>query len=162
MELNIRKYSQKDFQYLSKIAFSAFEKGDSYPYNSDIGTEKFRKLWCLDVTATYIAEISEEIVGTYYIKPNQEGRGSHVCNVGYIVDENMQNKGIGKKLCSHSQIKALELGFRAMQFNLVVSTNIKAVNLWKHQGFDIIGTIIQAFEHKRLGLVDAYIMHKIL
>ncbi len=86
--------------------------------------------------------------------------GSHVCNCGYIVDETARGRGIASEMCRHSQREALSLGFRAMQYNLVVSTNEGAVRLWKKHGFEVVGTLPEAFRHPRFGFVDAYVMYK--
>ena len=110
---------------------------------------------------TYVAVGQDgAILGTYYIKPNQPGQGNHICNCGYIVAENARGQGIASAMCKHSQKEASAQGFRAMQYNLVVSTNSRAVRLWKKLGFDVIGTIPEAFRHPEHGYVDAYIMYK--
>lgn len=100
------------------------------------------------------------MAGLYYIKPNQPGLGAHICNCGYIVGESLRGRGIGRALCEHSQTQAAALGYRAMQYNLVVSANAAAVHLWKKCGFAIIGAVPQAFNYKRREFVDAYIMYK--
>ena len=98
------------------------------------------------------------ILGTYYIKQNQPSLGSHVCNCGYMVSPLAQGKGLAKQLCTHSQKIAKELGYRAMQFNLVVNTNIASIKIWPKLGFEIIGRLPQAFNHPTHGYVDALIM----
>ena len=102
----------------------------------------------------------QKIFGTYIIKPNQIDLGSHIANCSYMVHPNAQGKGIGKLLCEHSITNAKQLGYQAIQFNLVISTNLGAIKLWEKYGFEIIGTIPKAFRHLKLGLVDAYIMYK--
>jgi len=112
-------------------------------------------------TATYVAlSNKKKIDGTYYIKPNQPGLGSHVCNCGYIVAEGAYGRGTGSAMCVHSQREAKKLGFKSMQFNLVVSTNKSAIHLWQKHGFQTIGVLPKAFNHKRLGYVDALVMYK--
>jgi len=111
--------------------------------------------------ATFIAEDEDgNVLGTYYIKPNQPALGAHVCNCGYITAESARNRGIASEMCRHSQNEAILRGFRAMQYNLVVSTNKSAVRLWQKHGFEVIGTLPNAFRHPRLGFVDAYVMYK--
>jgi ribosomal protein S18 acetylase RimI-like enzyme len=112
-------------------------------------------------TATYVAVENKIILGTYYIKPNQPGQGAHVCNAGYMVGAQARGKGIGRELCVHSLREAVNLGFKAMQYNLVAATNVYAVKLWKDLGFEIIGTLPKAFNHKARGLVDAYVMYQL-
>ena len=108
----------------------------------------------------YVAVEDGKILGTYYIKSNQPGHGSHVCNAGYIVSTEARGKGIGKTMCLHSLDEAKKLGYKAMQYNLVVSTNKGAVKLWESCGFKIVGTLPKVFNHKELGFVDAFVMFK--
>ncbi len=108
----------------------------------------------------YVALENDEILGSFYMKNNQPGLGSHIANAGYAVAEECRGKGVGKLMGEFSLVEAKKLGYSAMQFNLVVKTNEKAVRLWKSIGFEIIGEIPQAFNHKELGFVNAYIMYK--
>ena len=107
---------------------------------------------------TFVAEMDGKILGTYIIKPNQIDRGNHIANCSYMVHPNVQGKGIGKQLCQHSIEFAKESGYFAIQFNMVVSTNVGAVKLWEALGFRIIGTTPGGFRHPSIGLVDTYIM----
>ena len=118
--------------------------------------------WLGDDRETFVAEEDGEIVGTYFIRANRAGGGKHICNCGYIVGEQARGKGVASKMCEHSQVEAVARGYRAMQYNLVVSTNERAVRLWQHMGFEIIGTVPAGFRHPRLGFVDAHIMYKVL
>jgi ribosomal protein S18 acetylase RimI-like enzyme len=104
----------------------------------------------------------KKVIGTYFIKANQPALGAHVCNCGYIVAENSRGKGVASKMCEHSQREAISKGFRAMQYNLVVSTNDGAIRLWKRHGFQMVGTLPKAFRHHQFGFVDAYVMYKLL
>ncbi len=157
----IRRFNEKDWADVWPIIEDVFRKGETYPFSPEITEDEARNVWIYMPTATYVALNDEmEIVGTYYIKPNQPGLGSHVCNCGYIVAENIRDKGIGSTICDHSQGEAKKLGFKSMQFNLVVSTNESAVHLWQKHGFQTIGVLPRAFKHKRLGFVDALVMYK--
>jgi L-amino acid N-acyltransferase YncA len=98
------------------------------------------------------------VVGTYYLRPNSLALGAHVANAGYVVAEHSRRQGIGSRLCQHSLRTARRLGFRAMQFNLVVSTNTAGIRCWQRNGFQLVGTLPGAFRHKRLGYVDALVM----
>jgi ribosomal protein S18 acetylase RimI-like enzyme len=110
---------------------------------------------------TYVCEdTTGRIVGTYCLKPNQPGGGSHVANCGYVVSPHARGLGVASAMCVHSQHQARALGFLAMQFNFVVSTNEGAVRLWKRHGFEIVGTLPGAFQHPELGFVDAFVMFK--
>lgn len=158
--LEIRKVKSEDQNAIWKIFHEIVKTGDTYPYQPDTTKEEAIQIWIQSPAATYVAIHQGKIVGTYYIKPNQPDLGSHVCNCGYMVSHEARGLGIATKMCIHSQEEARELGFLAMQFNLVVSTNELAVRLWQKLGFEIIGTLPKVFQHQTLGLVDAHVMYK--
>lgn len=159
--ITIQLLRQNDWPAVWRIIEPVFRAGETYAFPRDISEEEAYKVWVTMPKATYVAvDQDNAILGTYYIKPNQPGQGGHICNCGYIVAENARGQGIASKMCEHSQIEAVAQGFRAMQYNLVVSTNSGAVRLWKSLGFDVIGTIPQAFRHPLHGYVDAFIMYK--
>jgi GNAT superfamily N-acetyltransferase len=137
-------------------------KGDTYAYDPATSKEEARAIWMAPGLRTYAAFSDGEVVGTYILKANQPGLGSHVANAGYMVHPGHSGKGIGRALCEHSLEEARREGFLAMQFNIVVSTNENAVALWKKMGFTIVGTVPKAFRHRSLGLVDTYVMHRFL
>ena len=111
---------------------------------------------------TFVAEDKGVVLGTYYIRANQAGGGKHVCNCGYMTSESATGRGVARSMCAHSLWHARMRGFRAMQFNFVVSTNDRAVRLWQSFGFEIVGTLPFAFEHPKLGFVDAFVMFQAL
>ena len=158
--LNIRKAEPSDYEAVWQIFHEVISLGETYSFSPDTDREEALDIWVKTPTAAYVAELDGEIVGTYFIKPNQPALGSHVCNCGYMVTANARNRGVARAMCMHSQEEALSLGFRAMQFNFVVSTNEGAIRLWQSLGFDIIGTVPKAFNHTKLGLVDAHVMYK--
>jgi L-amino acid N-acyltransferase YncA len=159
--ITIQLLRQNDWPTVWRIIEPVFRVGETYAFPRDISEEEAYKVWVTMPKATYVAvDQDNAILGTYYIKPNQPGQGDHICNCGYIVAENARGQGIASKMCEHSQREAVAQGFRAMQYNLVVSTNSGAVRLWKSHGFDVIGTIPEAFRHPRHGYVDAFIMYK--
>jgi len=120
-----------------------------------------RTIWVERATATFIACAEDgRVLGSYYIKPNQPALGAHVCNCGYVVAPAAQGRGVATALCEHSQRIARSLGFRAMQFNLVVVTNERAIRLWRRLGFSVVGSLPGAFRHRDLGFVDALVMYK--
>lgn len=158
----IRQAQDTDWPSIWPVLQEAFATGDTYPFPPDIPEQDARRTWMELPRATYVAEEDGAILGTYYLKPNQPGLGSHVCNAGYIVSKAARRRGMGRALCAHSLDEARRLGFRAMQFNLVVATNEGAVRLWKDMGFQVIGTVPGAFHHADLGDVDALIMYQAL
>lgn len=139
-----------------------FRAGETYPYAMDISEAAAKVKWLDEPRATYVAIKDGEVLGTFYIKPNQPTLGAHVCNCGYVVATAARGQGIAAQMCEWSQVEAVRLGFSAMQYNLVVATNTGAVALWQRQGFDVVGNLPKAFHHAKLGLVDALVMYKLL
>ena len=158
--MDIRKATETDYNKVWEIFSKVIETGDTYVFNPNTPKSDLKKHWFADYMKTYVIEENGEILGTYIIKPNQIDLGSHIANCSYMVNPNSQGKGIGKKLCEHSLKIARENKFEGIQFNIVVSTNKGAVELWRKYGFEIIGTTPKGFKHSELGLVDTYIMYK--
>lgn len=157
----IRRYQETDWNQVWPMVRKVFRAGETYAFSPDISENEAYKIWIELPQETFVATSDDnEIQGTYYIKPNQPELGAHVCNCGYIVSENTRSKGVASSMCEHSQKLAVELGFRAMQYNLVVATNEAAIRLWKKLGFKIVGTLPEAFNSKSAGYVDALIMYK--
>lgn len=157
----IRKIEDQDWPRVWRIIEPVFRAGETYAFSPDITEEEAYHVWIESPEVTFVAvETGDELVGTYYLKPNQPTLGDHVCNCGYIVAENTRGRGIASRMCDHSQREAVKHGYRAMQYNLVVSTNEDAIHLWKKHGFEIIGRLPKAFRHARFGYVDAYVMYK--
>jgi L-amino acid N-acyltransferase YncA len=158
---NIRSYEKKDWPKVWEIIEPVFRAGSTYPFSPEISEQDAEKVWIEAPQVTYVYEDEgKNIIGTYYLKPNQPALGAHVCNCGYIVDEKARGKGVASTMCKHSQQEAAKLGFKAMQYNLVVSTNKAAISLWKKHDFRLIGILPKAFNHKELGFVDALVMYK--
>lgn len=161
--IHIRQYRESDWPKIWPILRTTFAAGETYTFSPDSSEAEIHAAWVEAPSATFVAMDGQgKILGSYYIKPNQPGLGSHVCNCGYVVSGNAQGRGIASLMCKHSQAQALDMGFQSMQFNCVVSTNERAVQLWKKLGFDIVGTLPKAFRHTRLGYVDAFVMYKFL
>lgn len=161
--ITIREFQDQDWAKTWKIIEPVFRAGETYAFSPDISEEEAYNVWIATPAATFIAvDPGNNILGTYYIKPNQPALGAHVCNCGYIVAESARNRGLAAMMCDHSQVQAVSMGFLAMQYNLVAATNEGAVHLWKKKGFELIGTLPKSFRHSRLGLVDAHVMYKLL
>ncbi len=158
----IREATQDDWKAIWSIFHEIVAKGDTYAYDSKISFSEGEKVWMEIPRKTFVYELNGEILGTYYLKTNQAGPGSHVCNCGYMVSSKARGKGLASIMCEHSQQEALRLGYKAMQFNFVVSTNERAVRLWTRLGFDVVGRLPEAFDHPEKGLVDALVMFKTL
>lgn len=158
--IHIRPATDHDFDAIWRIFQEVVAGEDSFPFYSDTGRDYARRFWMEQTTASYVACDGDDIAGSYYIKPNQPGLGAHVCNAGYMVSERVRGHGIGRAMCAHSLREARRLGFLAMQFNMVVSTNTAAVRLWQDMGFSIVGTVPKAFKHREHGYVDVHIMYQ--
>ncbi len=157
----IRRFQEKDKEQIWKIIEYVILRGDSYTYAPDTPREDALKDWCSSEKYTFVAvDENEKILGTFYIKANQIGLGSHIANGSYMVSPEVRRKGIGKLMGEFSLEEAKRIGFYAMQFNFVVKSNEKAVNLWKSLGFEIIGEIPEAYRHLKNGLTNAYIMYR--
>ena len=154
--MQISEITKSDFEVFWPTFKEIVVAQETYAFDPKINFESAYNLWCLSPHKTYVIKENGLILGSYYIKANASGPSSHISNCGYMVSPESRGKGIARKLC----LQAKELGYSAMQFNSVVSTNEIAIKLWKKLGFKIIGTIPNAYNHKTLGFVDSFIMHK--
>jgi L-amino acid N-acyltransferase YncA len=151
--LSIREIEDADWDPVWGIIEPVFQTGETYPFPSDTTKDEAHQAWVDSPTPTKIAvDENGDIRGTYYIKPNQTGRGAHVCNCGCIVGEKARGRRVAANMFRHSQEVAQKLGFRAMQCNLVVSTNEGAVRLWQREGFEIVATLPGALSTRGWGL----------
>ena len=136
-----------------------FRAGETFPHDPAITEAEARVAWVEQSQVVLIAvDLAGALVGSYYLRPNSLALGAHVANAGYVVAEHCRRQGIGSRLCQHSLQAARRLGFRLMQFNLVVSTNTAGIRCWQRNGFQIVGTLPGAFRHSQLGYVDALVM----
>ena len=163
MSLEITTASEADFDLIWPIFQEIVAGGDTYVYSPQITKDEAKKVWFAHNFYTYIAKLNGEVAGAYVIRPNHRDLGSHIANAAYVVDKKFRGRGFGRVLGKHSFEQAKKHGYKAMQFNYVISTNKVAVNLWQSLGFNIIGTVPQAHSHQGLNkLVDIHIMHKSL
>ena len=158
--LNIREAAPEDFDQIWPIFHEIAAAGETYAYPRDITREQAHALWMDAPRKTYVFEEGGQVLGTYYLKTNQAGPGDHVCNCGYMVSSAARGRGLATAMCEHSQAIARELGYRAMQFNFVATSNEGAVRLWQKLGFETVGRLPNAFNHPVRGFVDALVMYK--
>jgi L-amino acid N-acyltransferase YncA len=157
--LQIRPFEATDWPAVWALLEPVFRAGETFPHDPAISEAEAQLAWVVQTQAVMVAvDPAGAVVGTYYLKPNSLALGAHVANAGYVVAEHCRRQGIGSRLCQHSLQAARRLGFRSMQFNLVVSTNTAGIRCWQHNGFQVVGTLPGAFRHKQLGFVDALVM----
>ena len=158
--LNIRKAESRDAGAIAGIIVPVIREGATYTLDPNMSDAEAVDYWMGPDKETFVAEQEEVVLGTYYMRPNQSGGGRHVCNCGYMTSAAATGKGIARRMCEHSLEHAISQGYRAMQFNFVVSTNERAVRLWQSLGFEIVGRLPAAFKHPSAGYVDAFVMYR--
>src|SRR4029453_14441338 len=156
----IRQAESRDEDAIWLILEPTFRAGETYPISRDISRSDAPPHWPSPGHSVFVADDEGAIVGTYYLRANNRGGGAHVANCGYGVAPGAYGRGVARAMCAHSLDEARERKFKAMQFNFVVSSNDRAVQLWQRMGFAIVGCLPRAFEHPRLGFVDAYVMSR--
>jgi ribosomal protein S18 acetylase RimI-like enzyme len=158
----IRAANPSDHDAIWKILEPVIRAAETYTLPRDMSREDALAYWQLPGHEVFVAEENEQILGTYYLHANQKGGGAHVANCGYITAQWAGGRGVARAMCQHSLEHAKSRGFRAMQFNFVVSTNERAVRLWQSMGFEIVGRLPAAFLHPASGAVDALVMYRFL
>lgn len=158
----IRAATEYDRDAIWKIFQTTIAAGDTFAFEANTSREKALSYWCAEDTATFVAEQDGKMIGSYILRANQPGLGDHVANAGFMVASEARGLGVGRAMGEHCLEEARRRGYRAMQFNFVVSTNESAVHLWRELGFHIVGTLPGAFRHAQKGLVDVYVMFRSL
>lgn len=158
----IRPAAPSDDDAIWQVIEPVFRAGETYPLPRNIPRDDAFAYWRAGGNEVFVAEAAGQIVGSYYLRANNRGGGSHVANCGYIVAPDANRRGVARAMCAHSLERARERGFTAMQFNFVISSNERAVKLWQSCGFTIVGTLPGAFAHPDRGPVDAYVMYRTL
>ena len=156
----IRPAAAGDDDAIWAIMQPILRDGETYTLPRDMDKKTALAYWQSADHEVFVAEENGKIVGTYFLRANQKGGGEHVANCGYMTAVSATGRGVARAMCAHSLERAGERGFRAMQFNFVVSTNERAVRLWQSLDFKIMGRLPKAFLHPTLGYVDAYIMYR--
>lgn len=158
--MRLRPAVPGDWLALWDILRPVFRAGDTYMVSPDIAEAEARAYWTETPREVWLAEEAGRILGTYYLRMNQPGPGDHVCNCGYVTGAQARGRGVARTMCLHSQDRARALGYVAMQFNAVVSTNAAALHLWSDLGFRRVGTVPGAFRHPAQGRVDTHVLFK--
>ncbi len=160
--LSIRLATGADADAIWAILQPVIRAGETYTLARDMSREDALQYWHSPGHEVYVAEESSTVAGTYFLRANQKGGGAHVANCGYVTAQGYTGRGVARAMCLHSLLRAKDMGFRAMQFNLVVSSNVRAVKLWQSCGFEIVGRLPDAFLHPLLGYVEAFVMFRSL
>jgi L-amino acid N-acyltransferase YncA len=160
--IEIRPATDADRDAIWQIFHEIVAASDTYAFDPKMSREEALAYWFRVDTRTYVAEENGRVVGTYILKPNQLGSGSHVANAAFMVAPASERIGVGRRMAEHCLSEARRMGFHAMQFNFVISTNTRAIRLWKNLGFEIVGTLPGAFRHPEKGYVDVYVMFRSL
>jgi len=156
--VNIRAATADDDEGIWRILQPTFRAGETYPLPHDISRADALAYWRAPAHSIFVAEQAGTLVGSYYLRANNRGGGAHVANCGYVVAPDAFGRGVARAMCAHSLDQARQRKFTAMQFNFVIASNERAVRLWQSLGFTVVGRLPGAFQHPRLGLVDAYVM----
>ncbi len=162
LAVNIRRATADDWPRIWAVLEPEIRAGETYalPHSWDEG--QAQTYWFQTGNEVFVAQAGGNLVGTYYVRANALGGGSHVANCGYLTAPAARGKGIARAMCRHSLAHAKARGFHAMQFNFVVASNAAAIALWTDLGFTEIGRLPQAFRHPALGLIDALVMYRLL
>ncbi len=160
MTISLRPYESADWPGVWALLEPVFRAGETYAVARDVSEDEARRAWVESPAVAFVAHDGDEVVGTYYLKPNHPGAGAHVCNAGFVVAARASGRGVATAMCEHAQEQAFAREYRAMQFNLVAASNREAVRLWQKLGFKIVATLEGAFHHPTQGFVDAYVMYK--
>jgi ribosomal protein S18 acetylase RimI-like enzyme len=158
--ITVRPAGAADHDAIWRVIEPAFRAGESYPLPRDISRDDALAYWHSPGHAVFVAEDAGEIIGTYYLRANQRGGGAHVANCGYIVAPSAMRRGVARAMAAHSLEDAKRRGFTAMQFNFVIGSNERAVRLWQALGFETVGRLPGAYQHPKLGPVDAFVMFR--
>jgi ribosomal protein S18 acetylase RimI-like enzyme len=161
-EMMIRPAAPGDFDAIWGILEPVIRAGETYALPQEMSKAEALAYWMAPDRQSFVTELGGEILGTYYLRPNQAGGGAHVANCGYVTHPAANGRGIARKMCEHSLQYARALGYRAMQFNFVLESNARAVGLWRSLGFETIGRIPEGFLHPQAGYVDALVMFRVL
>ncbi len=160
MALQIRSATTADRPAIWSILQPVFAAGETYTVPRDLTETQALAYWFQTGHDVFVAEEAGIIVGTYFLQANQLGGGAHVANCGYVTAPRAVGRGVARAMCRDSLERARAAGFRAMQFNFVVSTNERALRLWQSLGFAVVGTLPGAFLHPTRGYVDAFVMFR--
>lgn len=157
----IREATADDWPAIWPFFHRIVAEGETLTYPGDLTEDQGRRWWLLPAPNRTVVALDDAgtVLGTAKMNRNHMGNGSHVASATYMVDPAHSGRGVGRALCTYTVDWARAEGYRAMQFNAVVETNVHAVRLYRSLGFEVIGTLPEGFRHPGLGYVGLHIMH---
>jgi L-amino acid N-acyltransferase YncA len=163
--MEIRDATEADWPAIWPFFHRIVAAGETYAYDQTLTEEQGRAIWMQPSSAaksrTVVAvDADGTVLGSANMYPNRPGPGAHVASASFMVDAASSGKGVGRALCQDMIEWARAEGFRSIQFNAVVETNERAVRLWQSLGFEIIGTVPEAFRHPTHGYVGLHVMYR--
>jgi ribosomal protein S18 acetylase RimI-like enzyme len=158
--LAIRPLGREEFPRLWPMLEAVIREGATYPLPRDLEAGAAEAYWFASGHRVFAAETGGAILGTYYLRANQRGGGAHVANAGFVTAPQARGQGVARAMAAHALAEAAASGFAAMQFNFVVSSNARAVRLWRSLGFETVGVLPAAFRLPDGQLVDVFVMYR--
>ncbi|KQN06360.1 acetyltransferase [Sphingomonas sp. Leaf25] len=156
----IRPATIDDASAIAAILMPIVRAGESYALDRDLPVDAALAFWHAPGNAVFVAEMDGRVLGSYFCRANKDGGGRHVANCGYATHGAATGRGIARAMALHSFDHARAAGFRTMQYNFVIATNVRAIGLWLSLGFEQVGRLPGAFDHPTLGEVDALVLHR--
>jgi len=147
MIMTIRRYRSEDIPAMIAIWNEVVEEGNAFPQDEPLDAEGGAEFFASQ-SYTGVAEEDGRIYGLYILHPNNVGRCGHICNASYAVSSESRGMHIGEQLVKDCLVQGKRLGFRVLQFNAVVESNIHARHLYERLGFTQLGTITGGFRMK--------------
>lgn len=160
--MEISEVNPSDHAEIWGMLEPVFRAGDTYAIDPDTSQPDAISYWTGADVGSFLCRDESGVLGTYYLKTNAQGGGAHVCNCGFVTGPNARGKGVARYMLEDALNRAKAAGYRAMQFNFVLSNNLRAIDIWHRAGFDTVGRLPKAFDHPSDGMIDALVMFKTL
>jgi len=142
--IEIRSHREEDIPEMARIWNEVVDEGIAFPQEDALDHLSAHRLFA-EQLAVGIAEDDGLILGLYILHPNNIGRCGHIANASYAVRKSIRGCGVGRRLVEDSLRQAARLGFRILQYNAVVASNVRARSLYESMGFTQLGTIPEGF-----------------